>query len=445
MTPFNRSTRFLFLLLIGVLVSSCAKKTPPPKTYEVLPRIPAEIREREQPVPKVLQRKVDQPKVRIGLSKDEKTITLTGSQLFYVVDPVEDEKLGQLQPYQEIRLKIAPSGIQVYGPKGNLAFDRLDRVFFGSTKENAWFSVNGQRYRGFFEISRNGPDAMLVVNVIGVEDYLRGVVPREIGKITPDNVESAKAQAVAARTYTFANLGRRAALGFDLYGTVQDQVYGGMDAEQPLIDQAILATVGLVGTYQDQLIEAYYHSTCGGTTANVENTWNGGQRIPYLRTVNDTRGGQNSGKHFCAPSPHYRWTESWSRSQLENSLRKYLPKYSNLSSGSQLGQLRNIYIQQRDSSGRNIRMVVETSTGTYTVKGDKIRWVLRRPGTDNILRSSYFDIDRNRGGGLTVRGRGNGHGVGMCQWGAMEMARDGFTFEQIIMHYYPGTRLKRIY
>ena len=128
---------------------------------------------------------------------------------------------------------------------------------------------------------------------------------------------------------------------------------------------------------------------------------------------------------------------------------KYLPKYSNLRNGSNLGKVKNLRVLQKDSSGRNTVLVIDTTTGSYKVKKDKIRWALRRPGTDKILRSSMFDLDIKRNSNLvtkvTARGKGNGHGVGMCQWGAMEMAKNGYHFEKILSHYYPGIKLQQMY
>ncbi len=440
----------LILALVAIMQPGCAKRTPSPTVYKTLPELPASVRERQKSIPPILKKKINQPTVRIGLATDKTSITLSCNKLYYLLDPTNQEKLGKLKSYQKVQLKVVRDGIRIYGPKGNLAFDGIERVLLGSDKDNSWFSLDGKRYRGFIEVIRKDASKMIVVNELEIEDYLRGVVPKEIGKITMENVEAAKTQAVAARTYTFAKFGLRADLGFDLYGNIRDQVYGGMDAEQPLIDQAISSTSGLVATYNNKFIEAYFSSTCGGATANVENTWSGGKKIPYLRSINDSRSRNRiNSQSFCKASPHYRWTETWTRSQLEASLRKNLAKYSNLRNSNQLGTLRNIAIIKKDSSGRNIIMRIITSTGSYDVRGDKIRRVLCRPGTNNILRSTRFDIElvRNSNSISTIiaRGGGNGHGVGMCQWGAMGMALLGYTYEQILIHYYPGTQFKYVY
>lgn len=437
---------FLALTLV-ISIGGCAKKNPRP--YSIGPSdYPPLVPDTNFPIPHILQETVKSPTIRIGLKTKEKEVAASCNQIYYVLDPLKNEKLGKLQPGQEIRLSAEDTGITIYGPKNNRAFSGLNRVYLGSDKNDTWFDINRQRYRGFVELIFTGPKQMTVVNIVEVEEYLRGVVPKEIGIMTPETINAAKAQAIAARTYTFAHRGRRAELGFDLYGSVQDQVYEGVSAEDPLIDQAILDTRGIVATYQGQMIEAYYYSTCGGHTSNVHEVWRG-DPIPYLQSVTDSPGHNPDLPNFCQSSKHYRWREIWTLSQLTQSFKKYLPQYSNLRSGSHLGAILEVRLAKNNQSRRNVKMTVITTTGQYTVFGDKIRWVMRRPGTDSILRSCQFDLEFERNGSTLSRiianGQGNGHGVGMCQWGAIEMARQNYTFEQILSQYYKNIELKKLY
>src|SRR5690606_24745040 len=119
-----------------------------------------------------------------------------------------------------------------------------------------------------------------------MENYLLGVVPFEIGRVGPDLVEASKAQAVAARTYAIRYLGRRDSLGFDVFATVEDQVYGGAEGEHEPVSVAVRETAGQILTYGREPIEAFYHSTCGGVTAAIEEVWDEPPR-PYLRSVID--------------------------------------------------------------------------------------------------------------------------------------------------------------
>ncbi len=146
-----------------------------------------------------------------------------------------------------------------------ISLDNAFPMYFSSNK--GVVVVNGRKYRGNFEIRKTG-ERLWVINILNIEDYLKGVVPCEIGKVSKNLVEVAKAQAVAARTYACAHLNQYQNLGFDLYATIQDQVYKGIGCENELTNRAIEKTKGLILTYKNRPIEAKYHSTCGGKTAD---------------------------------------------------------------------------------------------------------------------------------------------------------------------------------
>ena len=148
---------------------------------------------------------------------------------------------------------------------------------------------------------------MLVVNRLSMDDYLRGVVPLEIGNRTAAEFAAVQAQAVAARTYAYKHLNDVRA--FDMYSTVQDQVYGGVDAEKPQADSAIMTTRDIVVLYAGQPISTPYSSTCGGSTAAVSEVWYAQPDEPYLRPVSDRIPG--SDRFYCDPSPRFNWTQNF--------------------------------------------------------------------------------------------------------------------------------------
>ena len=156
-------------------------------------------------------------------------------------------------------------------------------VYFVPSHPESYLSFNGRRYRGLF-VLRNGSRGTVLINVLNLEDYLKGVVP---GELSPDQfgeIEALKAQAVAARTYAIKNLGQYGSLGYDLSDTPSSQVYGGLDAERPLSTRAVLETKGEVARYRGDLINALYMSTCGGMTEDVENVFSG-KPAPYLKST----------------------------------------------------------------------------------------------------------------------------------------------------------------
>lgn len=265
-------------------------------------------------------------------------------------------------------------------------------------------------------------------------------MPLEIGAGRPQQeIEAVKAQAIAARTYAIRQLGRREDLGFDYYGTVLDQAYGGADVDDPVATKAVEDTRGVIVTYRGEPIEAYYHSTCGGRTAALEEVWSGDPQ-PYLRSVSDARPG---GGYYCEASSRFRWTEEWDEAELLETLTVGLQ-------GRGFGpihRVQSIEVDGRTESGRAAELVIRTDAGEARVRGDSIRWVLR-PEPGRLLNSTLIELEP-RGGdhvtGLTVHGSGWGHGIGMCQTGALGRARDGSGYREILSTYYPGTRLVRLY
>ncbi len=321
-----------------------------------------------------------------------------------------------------------------------------DTVFVGGPDSPAT-RIGARRYRGGAKVFVNPRGKLTCANRVAIEDYLRGVLPHELGRLEPATLEAGKAQAVAARTYTLSYVGRRAAEGFDLYDSVEDQVYGGTVSESPTADRAVKETAGVVALYRGSYIRANYFSTCGGATVNVEDVWPD-PPFGWLRQVEDG----SVGNAWCKGSPHFRWIERWSVAEVLSNLNQYGPAQS--------GQapppggwrtLKDVRVASRTPSGHVRELVYETARGEVSVMADKTRWVLRRPKSvgAGILRSSLFKVavTRDRSGDVLeviASGGGNGHGAGMCQVGALTQARAGRTFEDILRFYYTGIDLVRL-
>ena len=305
----------------------------------------------------------------------------------------------------------------------------------------SFVTYGGKRYRGELAIV-SSDSGRLVVNTLSMDEYLRGVVPLEIGNRTAAEFAAVQAQAVAARTYAYKHL--TSARAFDMYATVQDQVYGGVDAEKPQSDSAIATTSDVVVLYNGRPITTPYHSTCGGSTAAVTEVWYNQSDEPYLRPVSDRIPGTDH--YYCDPSPRFSWTQNYDGAGLRAMMEKYLSAYTNAPKTG-LGRITNIRETGRTPSGRVAALIVETESGNYTLRGNDVRFVLRNP-TGATLNSTFFTFDEQRSGGevtsLVINGRGYGHGIGMCQWGAIGRARAGQNFRTILETYYPGTTIGRI-
>jgi stage II sporulation protein D len=301
----------------------------------------------------------------------------------------------------------------------------------------------GRRYRGALRVHPSDT-GLVVVNVLGVEDYLRGVVPLEIGPRTPAEQAAVEAQAIAARSYTWVRLnsvqlsGR--ATSFDMVATVNDQVYGGADAERESTDRAVRATSGQVIRFAGRIVDAPYSSTCGGETAAPEEVWRVGPST-YLRRVSDRIPGTGD-RYYCDIAPRFSWTKEFAAADLDGAVRAYLRSYSDVPSSGP-GRVRGFSIESRTPSGRVAFASFLTERGAFQVRANDIRYVLRQPGGE-ILNSTYFSVSSESGrdgtlSRLVIRGNGYGHGVGMCQWGAIGRARAGQTARSILAAYYPGT------
>ena len=366
--------------------------------------------------------------VRIGLLEKESTVALESSETMEVtVGP------GTLHG-TAFQFTSGAGEMTVSGPGGQARGQKA------VCESRSPIRVNGTGYRGRIEIAQTA-EGLTVVNEVGLEDYLCGVVPREIGYLRAEESEAMKAQAIAARTYTVAHIGRRSSRGFDLYSDTRDQVYGGVAAESEIGNRAVSETAGKVMTFQGQYIQAFFHSTCGGSTVNIEDVWDS-PPVPYLKRVYDA---DSRGFH-CQESRHFRWVEVYSQRQAHEIIGANLSSVVS-DAPSAIGRLREVTVEAQSLSGRAQTTRIVSDRGTWQVSKDKIRNVLCRPidGTPG-LRSSYIRLftDRTPEGflrRLTVSGGGNGHGIGMCQWGAIGMARKGYTYEQIINHYYRGVQI----
>jgi stage II sporulation protein D len=388
----------------------------------------------------------DAPMLRVGLAVEVQEARISGRGGFTVSLYADTTRTWQSGSGAIWTFRVDNEGFLGRGPGGEfLVRAGTVRISPGGL----WpLILNDSAYRGEIELFLDSETSISVVNVVDIESYLRGVVPLEIGTRPRRDIEAVKAQAVVARTYAIACGGARADGDFDVFTTVEDQVYGGIDSEDPICNEAIDATRGVVVLHQGEPIKAYYSSCCGGRTSFRHEVWEL-PPLPYLESVWDTPGGASQfGAAYCRGASNFSWTESWSEQEINALVTEHLPELSSRPLSGPVGRVVDIRVTDRTRSGRSRWLTVETTTGTYRVYGDRARWLLRRPG-GAILRSARFDLDATRRGGklvkLAAEGRGNGHGVGMCQHGALGMAAKGRQYDEILRHYYRGVDVRRLY
>jgi stage II sporulation protein D len=405
-------------LVPAALALACAGGGPPPVVV---------------PPPPILEQV---PIVRVGLLVQVEDVQLGSTGTYAMSD--NDGVLVVGSDSDVFSVRREGNRLVVYTPGGDLVETVVGKLTVETRSPNEHVTVNGARYPRRADVVLDREGGLTVINVLDVETYLRGVIPLEIGHRQAGMLEAAKAQAVAARTYVAAHLGQYPDQGFDLHAGVRDQVYGPVDRRHPNADRAVWETRGMILEYQGQPIRANYASTCGGRTAGVEESFDA-DPIPYLRSHED----KVNGKYACERSRFFRWEESWNGDELKAVLVRTLPQV--------LGRpfegvgIRDLEAVDTGKSGRIVTLRITTDQAVYDLHKSQIRWALETTG-GTPLRSTAFTIQTWKRGQwirmLVTQGRGWGHGVGMCQWGAMQMSLDGYDYRRILEHYYPGTQLR---
>jgi stage II sporulation protein D len=380
------------------------------------------------------------PQLRIGLAVGVPSATVGGGGELVVNDP-SGARLAAIPAGEQWRVVRSGIGVAVQGT-GGIGSTPSEMIAVIPTDPSGVVRVNGRTYRGIVEIVRDTA-GITVVNRLPLESYLLGVVSAEMGRRNLAEFEALKAQAVVSRTYALRNRRRRAALGFDLHAGVADQVYAGSGSESPEGQEAVRSTRGMVLTYQGAPIDAFYYSTCGGQTADGVEAFRAASR-PYLKSFPDV---DEDGAAYCRISPRYRWREEWTGGALLTTLQRTLPAVARVSSD-QVGEVRDVWVAQRTGSGRVGRLAITLRSNQVMVDGPAVRQVLR-PASGDLLRSAAFTLTATGAGrGITrllAEGSGAGHGVGLCQWGAVGRSRAGHDFQRILAAYYPGAVLLRFY
>ncbi|HEY6626477.1 MAG TPA: SpoIID/LytB domain-containing protein [Ignavibacteriaceae bacterium] len=301
--------------------------------------------------------------------------------------------------------------------------------FLTSAESDNIVKINGKRYRNKIQISSSG-NSIDIINVLNLEDYVKGVLAKEmpLGK-DEENLEALKALAICVRTYAAQKM-KDGKVYFDLYADTRDQVYGGVDSESPLSNKAAEETKNLILEYNGTQSIIYYHSTCGGQTEASQNVFTK-ENVPYLTSIKD------GSDPYCKISPRFEWTETYSKELIISRIKSYsLLDNQNYS-------LDDISIINKFSSGRVNEMEIKViSDGgekkTIIIKGNEIRSIIRTADSKMILWSTLFDLSL-KSDSVVLNGKGFGHGVGLCQWGAIALSRKGMNYEDILDHYYPGT------
>ncbi len=338
--------------------------------------------------------------LKVAIKKQVPKIKV-GSSTAALVKDGAGKQLGKLTPMSSLEAKLKGNQIRINNRvgAGELIIEPQD---------NGYVWIGDRWYRGTTRLIRQD-DYITAINHVDLEQYLYSVVGAEAVSSWP--IEALKAQAVAARSYALYKRNTGSNGIYDLDTTVGTQVYKGLDSEYTTTHQAVNGTLGQIMTYNNEVILAAFHSSSGGHTENVEDIWT--SPLPYLRAVVD----------YDHQSPVFEWQQVIPVSRIRR-----------LVAG--VGRIRGLQPEKMTPRGRVITMKVTGDRGTATVSGKKLRKALD-------LRSTLFRVSTD-GKNLHVKGRGFGHGLGLSQWGAYYLAKQGVNYHQILAHYYQSTNLTQL-
>jgi len=392
---------------------------------------------------------VGEPELRIGLAVGLPNASIGGAESgeLFVSEAASGTAVGSIPA--GVRWVVLPDSADPFRLRlvkpDSTRTDPLRGVAVVNVTERRFVVANGRRYRGRITIT-SGRGGLTVVNRVNAESYIAGVVAPEIGARRPDEVAAVLAQAVVSRTFAVKNRGRWEAFGFDAYADTRDQVYLGVAVETEQAWDAVRKTAGQVLRYDGDVIDAYFHSTCGFSTAGVEEGFATSRTRPYLRPVSDDRG-DGGGHYYCDISPRFRWREEWDGSKLRAILSRTLPTVTPLS-GDGMQRITDVTVSRKTRSGRVGELRIVFERGDIRIPGPDVRAVLR-PEADRLLSSTAFQLTVTKTNGEVTRvvaaGAGSGHAVGMCQWGAIGRARAGQDYRAILTTYFPGTKIEKLY
>ncbi len=266
---------------------------------------------------------------------------------------------------------------------------------------------------------------LMVINTLAEESYLFSVVAHELPKDWPR--EAVRAQCVTSRTYMENNLGRHKKEGFDFCDLAHCQVFKGNPSNFLALEKVLRETPPFVLSFEGKNAEVFFHSTCGGHTSNNEDVWPAHQPIPYLRGQPDGQGSPH-----CRHSPFFSWTVRKTKAEMVQVLPSEKRKET----------VEDIRILKKDTSGRVKRIFIQCGPQKIEMSGDEFYLAWGRTLGWHELKSTLFEVNQDERG-FVFKGRGLGHGVGLCQWGARNLAEKGYGFREILSFYFPKTVLMK--
>ena len=286
---------------------------------------------------------------------------------------------------------------------------------------SSFIVVNKKIYRGNIIVCLSQKGKLNIVNEVDIEDYLKGILPKEANSAWP--IEALKTQAVISRSYVLKNLKKHSKDGFDVCSTIHCQVYGGASAETKNCNQAVVETFAEVVVYDNKIAQTLFHSSCGGHTEDPKYVWNWTTKTPpYLKGLKDK---------YCKDNPNQNWTCTIK----ENIIREKLTK-----AGYKIGKIKDITTHGKTVGLAKEQVVIKHAKGTLKLNSYKFRTTV----DPWLIKSTMINSIKKQKDSFVFTGNGWGHKVGLCQWGSKFMADKGFSYKQILQFYYPSTSIEKV-
>lgn len=347
--------------------------------------------------------------VRVAIVRDAREVNLEIQGSYHFIDLDLGRVVAKGPRLIKSKIRLLDKGLFV-----GMAVYPSKRVLIKPSKD-ASIIVNNHRFRGDILLLRTPDNRLTAINNIDIEDYIKGVLYHEISHHWP--IEAIKAQAVATRTYAIYKMQSSQKRDYDVTNDIYSQVYGGKNSERYRTGIAVDRTTGEVLSYQGKILPAYFHATCAGMTEDSKELWN--ISIPPLKGVPCL---------FCQDSPHMRWKKNFRLQNIQEKLNK---------NNFLIGPIKNIEIIERTRSERVKSLKITGRDASEVIISAKD---FREAIGPNELRSNNYEIAM-QGYYVDFIGKGWGHGVGLCQWGARGMSAQQFNYKQILAYYYPSSTI----
>ena len=344
-----------------------------------------------------------------------------------------EEGFASINAKEKIIFEAKGQNIDLNIGSGNYEYKYFDFI----PKSGKYLDFNKRNYKGKLRLTLYGFQPGLI-NILDMDDYVKSVITAEMGNlVVKKNIEAVKALIICVRNYALAKIKEGKEI-YDVFDDRRDQLYTGVVKNNPVLDDCMNETENQVLVYNDDIANTFYFSSCGGYTENCGHVFTSAV-AKYLDGVKD------GDVPYCKISPSFKWEETFTEKQIINLLVQ--SGYLNNSDWNLL----DIGIDSRFQSDRVNELSIflnnkQKESKHIVLKGNSMRNILKINKGKDLLKSTMFDVAVQRKNGeieeIKLVGKGNGHGVGMCQWGAIGQARGGKNYKEILEFYYPGTKLE---